>query len=178
MPRLKKHKKLSAIGKGNLNEKRTKEFFEKLGFIVHDAHRQKFRNNDFFGLFDHVMTYKDSGKGSFTFTTSNGSKVDSPITTSTFSCYESESIWIQTKTNRMPDKAYVGKLKQFVIAHKLLVIWYDNKEEPFIYYISVYGGFMWKVKQIKGQHGNWTATEPTSTASTVSTVAVRNRRKD
>ena len=43
---VKEPKKLTAIQIGNINEKRTKEYYEKLGYVVETTRRAKFAGND------------------------------------------------------------------------------------------------------------------------------------
>ncbi len=103
---VKEPKKLTAIQIGNINEKRTKEYYEKLGYVVETTRRAKFAGNDYFGLFDHLAT-----------------------STRDFRL-------IQTKTNQMPTQKYREKIKALPVPPgviKEIVLWKDGVDTPLIY---------------------------------------------
>lgn len=123
------NKEVSAIKKGNSSEDKTKQYFHAIGFNVWNAHRQKFRSNDFFSKFDHAAVTQTLIK----FDTVNGNtkrKILIP---------KGVTVWIQTKTNRMPGTVYRNMIANFVAEHKMIVIWHDGKDIPEVHYYDIAG---------------------------------------
>lgn len=104
--RVKKEKKPTAIQIGDQNEARTQVYYESLGYVVDTTRRAKFKQNDYFGLFDHICISATSVR------------------------------LVQTKTNQLPSRIQRQKIKDFVVppeVFKEIVLWKDGQDNPIIY---------------------------------------------
>ena len=105
--RIKKPKVLSSVAKGKINEKRTERYYKNQGYIVDTVRGTKFMAVDYFGLFDHLVTSKE------------------------------KFILVQTKTNRLPSKEYIQKIKDFPVPSNIvkeIIVWKDEIDIPDIYH--------------------------------------------
>lgn len=127
-----------AIEKGKRNERKTRDYFQKLGFVVQNTMPASYlfngsyrrNNNDFFGLWDHIAVAIDN-----THTLKMLTLQNPPL--NLFKDYlKGETVFIQTKTNDLPTKKYLEELEQFPATNKLLVVWKDKVRIPDIYYLQ------------------------------------------
>lgn len=132
----------AAVDKGKRNEIKTREYFQKLGCKVQNTMSSSriingkyiCNNNDFFGLFDHIVVSpsslildtlllpelaKSSGAVNWVHHVNSGN-----------------TIYVQTKSNAIPDRKYLKKFEDFPGSHKLLVVWIDRVKEPKIYHLE------------------------------------------
>jgi len=141
--------------KGKRNEKKTKDYFEKIyacrventksssSYRSVDGKVQFRRtNNDFFGLWDHVCI-------STTYTSIpinghiglDGKLVqynDDTVPTQDVDIGKGLTFYAQTKSNELPNyfaKAYRQELVDFPADIKLFIVWKDRVKKPLIYLI-------------------------------------------
>ena len=144
-------KKVSANKRGKINERRTHEWLESKGFVVHTVRQAQFGKggNDLFGLWDHVCypgndneKYKDVGfKVSIVisclkFKDNKWTASKLVLTTDEALIFNpNDKVWVQTKTNNRPTKGNASEHRKFP-GIKLWFNWVTDKEEPEIYFLE------------------------------------------
>lgn len=115
-------KTMNTNNKGRRNEKKTEAWLQERGFVVQTTARSSYRgrNNDFFGLFDHIAVGNSVVKW-ITATKNSTMLVSFAV---------GETLFVQTKSNRKPPKKYIEQIRNFPATHKLIFIWHDRVKEP------------------------------------------------
>lgn len=117
---------MNTNNKGRRNEKKTEAWLLERGFVVQTTARSSYRgrNNDFFGLFDHIAVSTNPLmpilKGGVTGKVADWDAFIEP----------GEAVFVQTKSNRKPPKKYIEQIRDFPAKHKLIFIWHDRIKEP------------------------------------------------
>jgi len=114
---------MNTNNKGRRNEKKTEAWLQERGFIVQTTARSSYRgrNNDFFGLFDHIAVVE----GGLTL-----SQDDAASLGIGYMANQHAAVFVQTKSNRKPPKKYIEQIRDFPAQHKLIFIWHDRVKEP------------------------------------------------
>lgn len=119
---------IKTTAKGYRSEQKTKEYFEKLGFIVQNTIRSSHRgSNDFFGLWDHIAIVNETNDieiinlQDVRVWYANKEEILN---------YKGDTIYLQTKSNSMRGVTKNKKYIDFPAKNKFVVVWKDNVKEP------------------------------------------------
>lgn len=117
---MKQKKRINVKAKGDRNQRKTAEWLRDKGFLVITSPRSSFRgDNDYFNRWDHIAVATKN-------TTIGISRIS-----------QGQTLYVQTKTNKMPGIKERYRLANFPAWLKVIVMWKDRVPDPVVRYLNI-----------------------------------------